>query len=113
MTFVLRSVFFSVLCLSLMSLACSESKNAQLDRKALELGDQLVEIDVKKECSEKKLSEVDCNKAREGKLKEARKAMQDLMTRFDEMCKGTVFLEDECVEKKQEMLKLMVAESNK
>jgi hypothetical protein len=106
--------FFCVLlCLTLGSLSCSESKNAQLDRKFLDFGAQVMEIDVKKECSEKNLSEADCNRLRGDKLKFARENMQERMKQFDEMCKKSILLEDECVQKKQEMLKVMLAESKK
>jgi hypothetical protein len=102
-----------LLCLVLVSLSCSESKNSQLDRKFLDMGVQLAEIDVKKECSEKKLSEAACNELRDVTLKSARERMQKVVTGFDEMCKKSVLLDDECLEKKQELLKIVVAESKK
>ncbi len=100
------SVFFFcvLLCLALGSLSCSESKNAQLDRKLLDLGAQIAEKDVKKQCSEKNLSEADCNKLRDVKLKSAREETQESINKFDENCKKSIMLEAECVEKKQEML---------
>jgi hypothetical protein len=110
-----NSVFFFcvLLCLVLGSLSCSESKSAQLDRKFLDMSVQLAEKDAEKECSEKKLSEAACNKLRDVTLKSAREQMQKVITGFDEMCKKSVLLEDECVEKKQELLKVAVAESKK
>jgi hypothetical protein len=110
-----NSVFFFcvLLCLILVSLSCSESKNAQLDKKFFDFGVQIAEKDAKKECSEKNLSEANCNKLREDKLKEAREGLQEIIKEFDEMCKKSILLEDECVQKKQEMLKVMLAESQK
>jgi predicted Holliday junction resolvase-like endonuclease len=110
-----NSVFFFcvLLCLALVSLCCNESKNAQLDKKFFDVGVQMAEKDAKKGCSEKKLSEADCNKFREDKLKEAREVIQEVIKEFDEACKKSIMLEDECVEKKQEMLKGMLAESKK
>jgi hypothetical protein len=110
-----NSVFFLcvLLCLVFGSLSCSESKNAQFERKLLDVGAQAAEEDVKKECSEKKLSESACNKLRDVKLKFAREVMQKLITDFDEMCEKSILLEDECVEKKQELLKVALAKSKK
>jgi hypothetical protein len=106
--------FFCVLlCLILVSLSCSESKNAQLDKKFFDFGVQMAEKDARKECSEKNLSEADCNKSREDNLKEAREVMQNFITEFDETCKKSVLLEDECVEKKQQTLKEMLADSKR
>jgi hypothetical protein len=106
--------FFCVLlCSILVSLSCSESKNAQLDKKFFDFGVQMAEKDAKKECSEKNLSEADCNKFREDKLKEAREGMQEIIKEFDEMCKKSILLEDECVEKKQQVLKELLAESKR
>jgi Skp family chaperone for outer membrane proteins len=106
--------FFCVLlCLTLGSLSCSESKNAQLDKKFFDFGVQMAEKDARKECSEKNLSEADCNKSREDKLKKGREDVQEIIREFDETCKKSISLEDECVEKKQEFLKGIVAESKR
>jgi hypothetical protein len=110
-----NSVFFFcvLLCLALVSLSCSESKNAQLDRKLLDLGIQMAEHNVKGECSEKNLSEADCNKLRDTEIKSARELVQETIKRVDENCKKSISLEDECVEKKHEQLRLAFAEFKK
>jgi predicted Holliday junction resolvase-like endonuclease len=106
-------LFCVLLCLVLGSLSCSESKNAELDRKILDMAAQLAENDVKEECSEKKLSEAACNKLRDVRLKSTREDAQEAIRKLDEMCKKSPSLEDECVEKKQEKMKAAFAEAKK
>jgi hypothetical protein len=110
-----NSVFFFcvLLCLILVSLSCSESKNAQIDRKFLELGDELSEKDAQRECSGKSLSEADCKELKEEKIKSGRKGNQGFIERFDENCKKSALLEDECLAKKQDLLKRMYTERGK
>jgi hypothetical protein len=102
----LSSVFLYVfLFLALMSLSCSESKNAQLDRKYLELGVQTAEKIATKECSEKNLSVADCSRLRADMLEKWRKMMQENIDSLDKSCKESfLVLEDECVKVKQELL---------
>jgi hypothetical protein len=91
-------------------LSCSESKNDQLDRKIMEYTDQLAEGFTKKECSEQKLSVTECNKVRAQAIEIFRTQMQGTIKQLDEACKKSVLLEDECVEKKREVLKRMVSD---
>jgi hypothetical protein len=93
------------------SLSCGKPGNAQLDEKFLDFGVQVGEKAAKKDCSEKNLSEVDCNKVREDKVKRGREMMQEAVTKIDESSKKLALSEDQRVERKQKLLKQMIAES--
>jgi hypothetical protein len=105
-----NSVFFFcvLLCLTLGSLSCSESKNAQLDRKLLDVSRQGAERVAKEECSEKNLSETDCAKLREASLSYVRESTREVIKYFDEECKKTSLFEEQCVERKQKLLQIQI-----
>jgi hypothetical protein len=75
----------------------------------MDYSDQLAEGFVKKECSEQKLSVTECNKVRGQATEVFRTQIQESIKQLDEACKKSVLLEDECVEKKREALKLIVS----
>jgi hypothetical protein len=99
-----NSVFFFcvLLCLILGSLSCSESKNAQLDRKVLDSGVQAAERIVKRKCSEQNLSETACAELMEVNVGAMREGMKEQIRRFDENCKNSTSFEEQCLEQKQE-----------
>jgi hypothetical protein len=110
-----NSVFFFcvLLCLTLGSLSCAESKNAQLDRKLLDLTARVSERITTKHCSEKNLSEADCSEVKARYLKGMSEAVQESINVLNEGCKKSALLEDECVEQKQVLVKEMFAEYEK
>jgi hypothetical protein len=76
----------------------------------MDYADQWTEGFTKKECSEQKLSVTECDKLRGQAIEMSRTQMQGTIKQLDEACKKSVLLEDECVEKKREVLKRMVSD---
>jgi hypothetical protein len=101
--------FFCVLlCLTLGSLSCAESKNAQLDRKMLDSGVQAAERIAKRHCSEKNLSETACAELIEVNVRHMREGTKEQIRRFDENCKNSASFEEQCLEQKQEALQKII-----
>jgi Na+-transporting NADH:ubiquinone oxidoreductase subunit NqrC len=107
-----NSVFFFcvLLCSILVSLSCSESKNAQLDRKLLDSYSQAAEAIGKRQCSEQNLSETDCAKLKEFLVDYMRKGMKENIRRQDEDCKKSSLFEEQCLERKQQILQRSLQE---
>ncbi len=105
-----NSVFFFcvLLCLILVSLSCSESKNAQLDRKFLDSGVQAAERIVKRKCSEENLSKTDCAESMEVNVGAMREGIKEQIRRFDEKCKNSTSFEEQCLEQKQEAFQKVI-----
>jgi hypothetical protein len=103
--------FFCVLlCLILGSLSCSESKNAQLDRKTLDAYTQAAETIGKRQCSERNLSETDCAELVKFLVGYMRDGMKENIRRLDEDCKKSALFEEQCLEKKQQVLQSSLRE---
>ncbi len=101
--------FFCVLlCSTLGSLSCSESKNAQLDRKMLDSGVQVAERIAKRQCSEKNLSESACAESMEVNVRAMREGTKEQIRRFDENCKNSTSFEEQCLEQKQEAFQKVI-----
>jgi hypothetical protein len=102
-----NSVFFFcvLLCSTLGSLSCSESKNAQLDRKFLDSHIQAAEKVAKQQCFEGNLSETDCAQLTEILVGRMREGVKRNIARFDEDCKKSASFEEQCLERKQRALR--------
>jgi Uri superfamily endonuclease len=79
----------------------------------LDLSAEVAEQSQNKTCSERHLSEADCNRWKVDNLEEMRKRTQEIINDFDEKCKKSALLEDECVKAKQDWVKKTFAEYKK
>jgi hypothetical protein len=110
MTFASRSVFFSVLCLSLMSFSCasglkSESKEDEFRRQYLEQSSRAAVAFGVEQCSVRRLSPSECEKLKDEYVERSRTASQEHFLDIEKECKEYRLSEVDCDAKKEKSLK--------
>ncbi len=105
MTFVLRSVFFGVLCLSLVSLSCS-SRGSQLESQVYERSAQIGVAEAMTGCNkEPKLAKDACELLKDTFAETWRKAAVKKVSEINKECRDYRLSEDDCNLKKETHLK--------
>ncbi len=108
MSFVSRSVFFSVLCLSLMSFSCAfESKEDEFRRKYLEQAARASVAYGVEQCSVRRLSPSECEKLKDQFVERSRTASQEHFLELENECKQHRLTEADCGAKKEKSLKVV------
>jgi hypothetical protein len=105
MTFAFRSVFFSVLCLSLMSLSCA-SRSSELESKIYDQSAQAGVAEAMRGCNmEPKLSKAACENLKDVLGETWRKAAKKEILEINNVCRDYRLSEDDCNLRKEERLK--------
>jgi hypothetical protein len=110
MTFVSRSVFFSMLCLSLMSFSCAsglkqESRQDELKKECLE---QFIRAGVGygvQQCSVQRLSPSECEKLKDEFVEKARPASEEYFLKLEKDCKDYRLSEADCNMRKETQIR--------
>jgi hypothetical protein len=113
MTFGSRSVFFSVLCFSLMSFSCV-SKSSQLESKIYDLyvrkgvSEAIVVCnDPNTLITKQKLSEAQCEKMKDGYSELWRKKGEEKVLEINKTCQEQRLSEDDCNKEKEQALRVL------
>jgi hypothetical protein len=105
MTFAYRSVFFSVFCLSLMSLSCA-SRSSELESKIYDQSAQVGVAEAMAGCNkEPKLSKAACEELKDVFAETWRKSAEKQVLEINNTCRDYRLSEDDCNLRKEEKLK--------